>query len=190
MTGVKIHLASQAAELFPTGCERSCDDIDNPALRAACEEDMELTGNPSWACQPTYVNPIITEPTAPPCYDSTLFYRTFKKNGKPVRGYCSDVANAHTKSQCANNPGVSEACPQTRQSCGICADVPSNIMFRLDDIQAGNKWKNCDRVDEDTTNRCPRVQNACRATCGIIYEEKIRLNKCSIVSAKLSDLLM
>ena len=43
-------------------CDRTCDDITIKVLREACEKDLELSGNDiAWACQPSYVNPVIVE---------------------------------------------------------------------------------------------------------------------------------
>lgn len=42
-------------------CETTCDDISNDILRGACEEDVELTADEGWACQPSYTNPVIIE---------------------------------------------------------------------------------------------------------------------------------
>lgn len=43
------------------GCDKTCDDISNALLRESCEKDLELTGDPTWACEDDYVKPIIVE---------------------------------------------------------------------------------------------------------------------------------
>jgi len=43
------------------GCDKTCDDIPSALLREACEKDLELTGDATWACEADYVDPIIVE---------------------------------------------------------------------------------------------------------------------------------
>lgn len=51
-------LRARRLEVNP-GCTRRCSDISIPQFREQCEKDIELTGDASWACEPTYVDPII-----------------------------------------------------------------------------------------------------------------------------------
>ena len=37
-------------------CERTCDNIAIPQFRDECEVDVQLTGDPAWACTSEYVN--------------------------------------------------------------------------------------------------------------------------------------
>jgi hypothetical protein len=46
-----------------TDCsETDCSNISVPLLKEACEQDIALTNDTSWACEPSKVNPIIVEP--------------------------------------------------------------------------------------------------------------------------------
>jgi len=47
-------------EVYPD-CTRTCDDITVPLLREICERDKEITGDPTWACEPNYVDPVFVE---------------------------------------------------------------------------------------------------------------------------------
>lgn len=46
----------------PTCTEIDCSNISVELHRLACEEDLILTGDPTWACEPNKVNPVIEEP--------------------------------------------------------------------------------------------------------------------------------
>ena len=50
-------------------CDRTCDDIDIPLFREQCELDVKLTNDPSWACEPNYVDPVVT-----PLVSSSIIY--------------------------------------------------------------------------------------------------------------------
>ena len=104
-------------------------------------------------------------PTNVACHDSSFQFRTHKKNGKVARGYCTDVQNYRTQERCANVPGVLQACPVTCDSCGVCADPPKSVRFKIN--FPGKGWQNCDWVAEDSPIRCLMTQNVCRATCGV-----------------------
>ena len=45
-------------------CDRTCFDIEIPLFREQCELDVEQTGDPSWACEPNYIDPIVTPPVS------------------------------------------------------------------------------------------------------------------------------
>jgi len=50
----------QAQQVFP-GCESTCDEIENDMLREFCETDVELTGDPTWACEENYLDVIVAD---------------------------------------------------------------------------------------------------------------------------------
>jgi len=56
----RLGQGSRKLQVFPE-CERTCDDIVNPLLKEFCELDVELTEDPSWACDSSYVDPVIVE---------------------------------------------------------------------------------------------------------------------------------
>ena len=41
-------------------CDKTCSDIGIPLFREQCELDIQLTGDLSWACEPNYVDPVVT----------------------------------------------------------------------------------------------------------------------------------
>lgn len=155
----------------PTTCTRSCDDITNPPLKEACEADLDLTKDSSWACQDTYVAPIIEQPTESPCFDSPFqhfFYRDSRRKGRIFKKrYCHQLDSK----KCQKLKGAKELCPQTCASCGVCADPPKDVIFKVtkDFIKGGpmKRKKDCAWVARDAANRCSLVQNICREACGV-----------------------
>jgi len=41
------------------GCTRACDDIAVQQFKDQCEKDIQVTGDPTWACAPAYIDPVI-----------------------------------------------------------------------------------------------------------------------------------
>lgn len=54
------HAARRLESVFPD-CNKTCDDIEVDFLREACEEDVALTSDTSWACEPSKLDPIVVE---------------------------------------------------------------------------------------------------------------------------------
>lgn len=104
------------------------------------------------------------------CFDYPYFMRSHqKRNGKPVKGYCSDIAIHRTAERCANIVGATDVCPVTCGTCDQCNDPPSNVRFRFENPYKNGKMmvRNCPWVAQDAATRCPMVQDVCRATCGL-----------------------
>jgi len=57
----RLGQGSRKLQLQNPECKRTCDDIVNPVLKEFCEKDVELTEDPSWACDSSYVDPVIVE---------------------------------------------------------------------------------------------------------------------------------
>lgn len=148
-----------------TGCERTCNDIDNPVLKEACEQDLALTGDPTWACAPNYVSPLIVEPTEPPCYDSPFEHSFSTRRDEEIskQKFCHELKGR----RCNRLQGAKELCPQTCGACRLCADPPKEVEFKLTHGVGGGQMRNCAWVAEDTATRCSKVRNICRKTCGV-----------------------
>ena len=60
--GVGDDFACEATrrDLQEEECDRTCGDIEIPEYRESCEIDVDLTNEAVWACEPNYVNPVIT----------------------------------------------------------------------------------------------------------------------------------
>lgn len=74
--------------VFPD-CTSSCDDIEIDFVREACKEDVLLTGDTSWACDPHYLDPIIQ--LSNQCEFVTVDDEMCSKNGDTCQrlgGFC------------------------------------------------------------------------------------------------------
>lgn len=49
-------------------CDKTCSDIKDDAFAEACELDIVNTGDKSWACQPSYLEPVL-KPSSPCDYE-------------------------------------------------------------------------------------------------------------------------
>ena len=49
-------------------CDKTCDDIEYDIIAQACKVDIANTNDKSWACQPSYLDPVL-KPTSPCDFD-------------------------------------------------------------------------------------------------------------------------
>ena len=76
------------------GCTRTCTDITVPQFREQCEKDVELAGDATWACAPTYVNPVIATDRVNPGYGE----------------WYVDWSKEHCLQDCATGPAAAASC--------------------------------------------------------------------------------
>jgi len=95
---------SRKLDVVP-GCKRTCGDITNQIMREACEEDVLLTGDKTWACDTDYVDPIIVESSQ--CEFNTMDDSMCSKMGDACQrlgGYCKQECQDDDEHVCV--PGL------------------------------------------------------------------------------------
>lgn len=138
--GENRRLGQGSRKLEDPECDRSCDDVASPLLKEFCEKDIELTGDLSWACDSSYVDPVIVESNE--CEFETFDDEMCSKTGdtcqrmggsckldcKPtedhvcVRGLCAyeEAKNRFLGRKRKNGPKVAKAAKSNKRSKCEC----------------------------------------------------------------------
>jgi hypothetical protein len=99
------HESRKLLEVNP-GCNRTCADISDPIMRAACEEDVLISnGDETWACDPDYIDPIVVQSSQ--CEFKTEDESMCSKKGDACQrlgGYCKQGCEADDGHVCV--PGL------------------------------------------------------------------------------------
>jgi len=67
-------------------CKKNCNTIEDEAFADACKLDIETTGSNSWACQPSYLEPVL-EKSSPCDFNKPDDYRKCKPKKDRKEGY-------------------------------------------------------------------------------------------------------
>ena len=105
------------------------------------------------------VSPVSSPTTSSDCVDSPY---QFKLQGEDRYKKCRWVRK---DTQRCNMAGISETCPKTCGTCGVCVDSP--LKFRVVKTNGETMERSCNWAN---TSRCEKfadgLPDTCRSTCG------------------------
>mmetsp|Transcript_36069 Transcript_36069/g.64973 ORF Transcript_36069/g.64973 Transcript_36069/m.64973 type:complete len:964 (+) Transcript_36069:104-2995(+) len=98
-----------------SGCPFACSDISVPQFREQCLKDVELTGDPTWACGANYLTPVLaTERTETPTKVPTI--APMVSPGVGFGKWYVDWNREHCQQDCVEGPSASASCGGSAQN--------------------------------------------------------------------------
>jgi len=114
---VRRRLRSEKDDPIDPTCTSTCNDLDDPASKAACEADVKLTGDPSWACQPSYVDPVFIPVTMSPTKSPSTSSKSSKGDkSKVIKGDKSKKTKGDKSSKAPKDDNSSKALKDDKSS--------------------------------------------------------------------------
>ena len=169
--------------LAPSSCGYSCSDIKHPLMKHFCEIDVNLTNDPEWACEASYLDPVLADndvlkdqceggsckvcPKSCKGDASTTEKFSVTIDGITKKHYCKWAVRKIPEMRCAI-PEVALNCCET--CCGVCTgDAAGSNLFEIPERGPGFV-RGCHWVgqrEDRKAKRCalPTVARMCCMTC-------------------------